>query len=246
MMIKRIIKQGLGKWGLEIKRINTSANLADTPFTINGALERCKKRGIEANTIIDIGASDGRWSQQCMRYFPDSNYFLIEAQSPHEDGLRKFKQVNPNADYIIAAAGKAKGKIFFDNSSLFGGVASGTPFKNNCIEVPVVSVDDEIKARGLPGPYLLKLDTHGFEIPIFEGAKNTISKAELIIVEVYNYKISEECLLYYQICDYLAKLGFLSIEAVGFMLRKYDSSFWQMDLFFIKSNSKEFSYPSYE
>ena len=40
-------------------------------------------------------------------------------------------------------------------------------------------LDKEIQKRKLRPPYLLKLDTHGFEIPILEGAKEIISKAEL-------------------------------------------------------------------
>jgi hypothetical protein len=32
---------------------------------------------------------------------------------------------------------------------LFGGLASKTPFDKNCIEVPVVTIDNEIKKRNL-------------------------------------------------------------------------------------------------
>ena len=118
--------------------------------------------------------------------------------------------------------------------------------ENNCIEVPVISIDNEIKRRGLNPPYLIKLDTHGFEVPILKGALETITNAELIIIETYNYQLTEESLLYFQMSEYMASLGFSSIEVVDFMLRKHDSSFWQMDTFFIPSTGKEFSYNSYE
>ena len=32
------------------------------------------------------------------------------------------------------------------------------------------TIDHEIGAYGLPGPYLIKLDTHGYEAPILCGA----------------------------------------------------------------------------
>jgi len=41
-------------------------------------------------------------------------------------------------------------------------------------------------------------------------------------------------------------LGFSSIEMVDSMLRLFDKSFWQMDTFFIPSNSKEFNYRGYQ
>ncbi len=35
---------------------------------------------------------------------------------------------------------------------------------------PAITIDDAVAHHGLVGPYLLKLDTHGFEVPIIEGA----------------------------------------------------------------------------
>ncbi|WP_345277250.1 FkbM family methyltransferase [Litoribaculum gwangyangense] len=209
------------------------------------AIERCVERGLKINTVIDVGASDGIWSRACMKTFPDANYLLIEAQTNHENGLKKFKQEFENSDYVLAAAGKKEGMIYFNNENPLGGLASETKLTNDCIEVPVIAIDEELKRRKLKGPYLLKLDTHGFEVPIIEGAKKTIKAASLIIIETYNYKITNDSLRYWEICSYMEKLGFSPIEMVDFMQRKYDNSFWQMDTFFIPSNSKEFSYNSY-
>lgn len=148
-------------------------------------------------------------------------------------------------DYILKAAGRNNGFIYFDNSDLMGGEASETPFKKNCITVPVTSIDEEVKKLNLKPPYLIKLDTHGFEIPIIEGALNTIKDAELVIIETYNYKLTNNSLKYFEMCDYMEKLGFSSIEMVDFLLRTNDNSFWQMDTFFIRSDRKEFTYNSF-
>ena len=194
----------------------------DNPtFTMEAALKRCVARGVEVNTIIDVGASDGRWSKNCMRSFPDANYLLVEAQEEHEVGLKKLKNECSNVEYVIAAAGKKNGTIYFDNDDLFGGLASESKLDNNCIEVPMISIDSEIKKQQLRPPYLLKLDTHGFEIPILEGAKETLKLAELVIIETYNYKLTNDSLKYYEMCSYMEKLGFSSIEMVDFMQRKY-------------------------
>ena len=218
----------------------------ENQFTMFEALQRCKNRGIKINTVIDIGASDGRWSRKCMESYPSANYFLVEAQEPHKPGLDLLVKENEKVQYILAAAGNKQGELFFHNNSLFGGVASENPFSNNCIVVPSTRIDDEIEKRNLPGPYLLKLDTHGFEVPILEGAMETIKRSELIIIEAYNHSFNPICLTFYQLCNYMYKLGFATIEIADLMLRKYDNSLWQMDIFFIKKDRPELKYLGYE
>jgi hypothetical protein len=142
--------------------------------------------------------------------------------------------------------GNHTGKIYFDNENLWDGLASETAFKKNCIEVPVVSIDSEISKRDLKPPYLIKLDTHGFEVPILEGAKQALCQAELIIIETYNFRLTNKSLKYYEMCAYMEELGFSSIEIVDPILRKLDFSFWQMDIFFVPSKKNEFTKNHYE
>ncbi|MBB05371.1 MAG: methyltransferase FkbM family protein [Pseudooceanicola sp.] len=246
-MIKGLIKKILRKKGYQIKRIG------DTPkykiynkYTFNEAFKRCVKRGVKIETVIDVGSSDGRWSERCMKFYPEAQYLLVEAQEGHLEGLRNCKQRYPNLDFVLAAAGKEAGTIYFDNSNLFGGMASEKPQGTNFIEVPVVSLDTEIRKRGLKGPYLLKLDTHGFEIPILEGAKNIIKEAELIIIEAYNFQLTEDSLKFWELCSYMERLGFLPVDLVDLMLRKKDQAFWQMDIFFIPSKTPLFLNNTYD
>lgn len=240
-MIKKFFKKGLENIGYKIQKIDNKSN-----FTMYDALKRCINRGLEINTVIDIGASDGSWSRECMKYLPSAQYLLIEAQEPHKIGLEKLQKEKKNVDFILAAAGNREGKIFFNNSNLIGGLASETPFDNNCIEVPVVKVDDEILKRRLKGPYLIKIDTHGFEVPIIEGALETLKHTGLVIMETYNYQLTEDSLKFYQMCDYMEKKGLSPIDMVDLTLRKYDNSFWQMDIFFVPNGREEFNYNSYE
>ena len=246
--IKKII-QGIFKiFGYKISNLNAQTIVFkhSTTHTMKEAIKRCVSRGLNVNTVIDVGASDGRWSRDCLNSIPNANYLLIEAQKAHEEGIVKFKNECSNVEYVIAAAGIEDGNIYFDNSGLFGGVASKSKLEKNCIEVQMVSIDNEVKRRNLKPPYVIKLDTHGFEIPILEGAKDVLKQAELVIIETYNYKLTNESLKYYEMCSYMEKLGFFSIEMVDLMLREYDNSFWQMDTFFVPSTNKEFSYNSYK
>lgn len=234
-------------FGYKIIRVgNKQLHIRENLFTMGKALERCRNRGLKINTVVDVGASNGIWSRECLKYFPKPNYLLVEAQEAHKPGLETLKKDYPNIDFVIAAAGETNGKIFFDNSGLFGGVASKLKFEGNCIEVPMISLDAEVKKRALKRPFLVKLDTHGFEVPILQGALELLKNAELVIIETYNYRLTNDSLKYYEMCSYMEELGFSSVEMVDFMLRKHDNTFWQMDTFYVPSNNKNFCYKWYE
>ncbi|MDW8302852.1 MAG: FkbM family methyltransferase [Bacteroidia bacterium] len=209
-------------------------------------MKRSANRGIEIASVIDVGASDGRWSEICMVYYPEAKYLLIEAQQAHEEGLKVFKARYPKTVYVIAAAGNKQGEIYFDNSSLWGGVAMEEAAESaNIIKVPVTTIDWEVSQQKLNPPYLIKLDTHGYEIPILEGAKETLKKTNLVVMEVYNFPIAKNSLRFWEMCSYMEKLGFLPLDIVDFMNRKKDGAFWQMDIFFVRKDRPEFRYQNY-
>lgn len=225
--------------------IASKVGIARDTLSFRAALRRCRVRGVQIGTVIDVGASDGRWSLEARKFFPQAFCFLIEAQEDHKIALEKVKARVKRLDYIIAAAGNRKGTIFFNSDDLFGGLASATPVGNHCVSVPMVTVDDEVVRRGLSPPFLLKLDTHGFELPILEGAKNTLAAASLVVIETYNFKLSTDSLKFHEMCFFMESKGFSCIDLVHPMHRPDDGAFWQMDLIFIPSDNAVFSSNSY-
>jgi FkbM family methyltransferase len=219
----------------------SKVGIARDTLSLYAALKRCKRRGVEVETIIDIGASDGRWSLVARKYFPHAYCLLIEAQEGHRKALEKVKSRYNRFDYVMAAAGNQKGAIFFDASDLFGGIASDTPAGNHCIKVPMVKVDEEVSRKNLSPPYLLKLDTHGFELPILEGAINTLESASLVVIESYNFKLTTDSLKFYEMCAYMESKGFSCVDIIHPMHRPGDHAFWQMDLVFIPSDNPVFT-----
>ena len=83
IMLNKIVKYTFKQFGFRISRIQEE-------LTMEGALKRCTNRGLKVNSVIDVGASDGRWSKSCMDFLPDSNYLLVEAQDAHRNSLEKF------------------------------------------------------------------------------------------------------------------------------------------------------------
>jgi FkbM family methyltransferase len=242
--MKRMINHLLRLMGYRISKIQTDRHSTQA---MRSAVQRLSEK-YQINTIIDVGASNGIWSRSTMDFYPESKYLLVEANPVHAQALDAFSTEKPNAQFVLAAAGDKQGgsiSFSFDKDDPYAGQASYTPGKNSNT-IPETSIDFEVDARKMKGPYLMKLDTHGFELPIFNGASATLAKTEIIIVECYNFKISSECLLFYEMCEYLGARGFRCIDLVDPLWRPYDNAFWQMDLIFIRKDSPQFLYSNYK
>ncbi|MBE9545660.1 MAG: FkbM family methyltransferase, partial [Proteobacteria bacterium] len=113
-------------------------------------------------------------------------------------------------------------------------------------QVPVKTIDAIVSERNLTGNFLLKFDTHGYELPILKGARQTLNKTSIIIMEAYNFQISDNALRFHEMCANMESLGFRCYDIADPMLRDYDKSFWQMDLFFCRNDEKIFKYPHYK
>ena len=232
------VRQTLKRAGFELRRVAHGT-------TMDAALMRVATRGAVA-TIIDVGASNGSWTRMARHHFPSANYLLIEAQAnPHEPALRALKAQHQRIDYVIAAAGDAQGSVHFDATDAFGGAASHEPAKNNDIVVPMTTVDAEVASRQLPPPYLLKLDTHGFEVPILHGAKRTLEHTSVLVVEAYNFELQPGCLRFHELCEFVEQRGLRCIDLVDIMHRPKDGALWQFDLFFAPAGRPEFESNTY-
>jgi FkbM family methyltransferase len=237
--LKARAKSALLRAGFDVQRVGDSS-------TMEAGLQRAADRGDEVRTVIDVGASNGSWTELALRSFPNASYLLVEAQAdPHESALRAFRARDPRIDYVIAAAGDSEGEVHFDVSDPFGGVARHEPLNGADIVLPMTTIDLEIERRGLKPPFLVKLDTHGFEIPILEGAAGALPQANLVIIESYNFDLQPGSLRFPDMCRYMEDRGFRCIDLVDVLHRPLDQALWQFDLFFAPGGRPEFKANSY-
>ena len=217
--------------------------LAFVSMSTTLALKRIASRAIAINSVLDVGASNGSWSLEAKQYWPKAHYHLIEANAQHKSALEAVCSANPRMSYVLAAASDEPGTIFFDGSDAFGGLAmkGECQGKQSDREVPAVTLDGETKVRGLAGPYLVKLDTHGFEVPILNGAKEVLAQANLVVIETYNFQLETDSLKFWQICQFMDDLGFGVIDISEPVWRLKDGAFWQFDLLFIPKSRPELS-----
>jgi FkbM family methyltransferase len=239
--VKSLIQAAARRAGYEIRRIETQPNGLMGPSLKRLAMHH------PVQTVIDVGASDGRWSLMAQQSFPDAAFLLFEAQEgPYADALRGLAASDSHMHAVLAAAGDHSGTIHFDARLADGGVASPEPTGPHDIVVPLTTVDAEVARLGLTGPYLLKLDTHGYEVPILAGASTVLADAAMLVIEAYNFQLTPTSLQFYEMCDYLAQRGFRVIDLVDPMWRPRDGAFWQMDVIYLRADQPEFQSSTYD
>ena len=242
MMIKTIIKNLVSKTGYSIHK-NTPANFAQQPqeSSMNEGLKRMMKLGISPSTVIDVGAAQGSWTKNLLNLWPKADFHLIEPLKENLPHLSELKNSYSNIKYHLAVAGESAGEVnILVSPDLDGSGIYGTD-NGNTRPVPVMMIDS------IPGTerVLIKLDTHGYEVPILKGAKKTLESTELLVIEVYGFRISPTCLLFHELSDYLDHLGFRLVDIVDIMRRPGDNAFWQADAFYLRKDHPVFANNSY-
>ena len=214
--------------------------------TFAGSMNRLRALHFNVSTILDVGASTGCWTEKALPYFPEAKFLCVEAQPVHEPALQRFTGRHPNVRYVMAAAGGREGEIYFDTHDAFGGVASEQAGGPGWARVPVTTLDRLAAQHGLPSPFLIKLDTHGFEVPILDGASAVLERTAALIIEVYNFQINQGALTFPQMCEELARRGFHCFDLFDPMNRPADGALWQMDMVFLRADRPEFQRNAYQ
>lgn len=251
--MKRIIRSFFRLFGLEVKKIIPVPAAPTAKYTsinkdsMSAALQRLKKNGVQATCVIDLGAAAGTWTVECMKRFPQSTYLLFEPLEERKNELKALAVEHKNVHPVFAAVGDRLGSVNFvvsddlDGSGVYDAESEGGNRKVN-----MVTIDQIVQERKLDGSFLMKFDTHGFEVPILAGAKETLRNTEAIIMECYGFRIAENCLLFPEMCEHLEQLGFRLSDIVNVKRRPGDEYFWQCDAVFIRKDDKRLTRNTYQ
>jgi FkbM family methyltransferase len=198
--------------------------------------------------MISIGAGAGGDSLAIRNLlFPQAKALLIEAQAEHATALHRLCQTNKRIEYVMCVAAGQDGSSAFLASSPTGGAAVSEGAVG-AETLPARAVDSLVAERGWNGPFMLKLDTHGTEMDIFAGATSTLSRAALVMVECYNFKLNfvgGKNLLFYEMCRFMEDRGLRCVDLCDPLWRPNDQVLWQIHLFFIPQNHPVFASNSY-
>ncbi|HWA85398.1 MAG TPA: FkbM family methyltransferase [Opitutus sp.] len=206
--------------------------------TLAAGLARLAARNLPLRTLIDVGAADGAWTRRALAALPSLQHqLLIEPQSAHRDALAIFQRDFPRAQLAHSVAGPACGKVSFHAQSPWDGVASAAGEQGTAwVRLPQTTLDHEVATRGLPGPFVIKLDVHGYERAILRGARSTLVQTQALIIECYNVSLGGESLRFPEFCQHMESLGFRCADLWDPLYLGRQNTLWQFDLLFLRSD----------
>jgi FkbM family methyltransferase len=207
--------------------------------TMECGLQRLRDLGLRPELVVDGGAAKGAWTKLCKKYFPQASYTLVE---PLQEQLKEIdpKMLSRDDQFIDAVLGEKRGVIDFnisedlDGSGIYG-------VSENKRAVRMIPLADIIGSKSA----LIKLDTHGFEIPILEGIQKSWPFVEAMIIEVYGFHVSPTARLFHEITGYLHEKNYRLYDIVDLSRRAKDGALWQADAIFLKSSNKVFESETY-
>lgn len=207
-------------------------------MSLHNFLMNMSNQGLGIQTVFDIGACIGDWSREYKQTLTTSQFFLFEANRKWEPFLEKtgFPYLcgtvlsSPEKKFVEFYDEMSTGASYYkENTSHF---AEKRPTKYPCI-----TLDDVILQYNLPIPNFVKLDTQGSELDILSGAKSIIGKTDLFYVECPIIKYNQGAPNIYEYINFFLVNDYIPIDC--FELHKGENVFLQMDILFMRKETKE-------
>jgi FkbM family methyltransferase len=231
-MLATQIKKTARAFGIEISRAKT---------TRNSIAEHCAllvRLGFEPKTIIDVGAADG--TPGLYDYFPAADLLLIDPLEEHIPALQEISRKHVKARISLGAAGARSGKIAINvyPSRLTGSSCMVDPCGvGRPRQVRMITLDEECASRSLSGPYLVKIDTQGFELDVLRGAATVLARTEIVILEVSFFRLFTSNPIFSEVVIFMAERGFEMYDFLGSSARPLDGALAQADVVFARRDS---------
>lgn len=235
-MTRSLLRSLLAKFGYDLQIIGMPVR------GFRNFLEFVKISGIKPATVFDIGVGYGTpWLYEA---FPEARFVLIEPQTEFEPYLKRICE-SINAEYHLVGVGKEERstQIYRPHNSPTG--SSFLPPTKQAEDIwgthsrsdstmQIVKLD-RFKDRN--GPFLLKIDTEGFELEVLQGASSILENTDLVIMEVAVVKRHEGEADLIELGTILKKHGFRLMDIPVLTQQSNKGPLLYMDVAFVKSGS---------
>jgi FkbM family methyltransferase len=145
---------------------------------VDWSLRNAKKNGFFPDTIVDVGAHEGRWTRTAHRIYPRAKILAVEPLREKQEQLESLSQSIPQVQYETALLGAEKKSRapFYVNDM----VSSVLPEREKSGAKPdardLTTLDRLTENTSFAQPDFLKLDVQGFELEVLRGGGSVYCK----------------------------------------------------------------------
>ena len=147
-----------------------------------------KEKGYFPDTILDIGAHHGNWTNSMKQIYNNSKYYLFEGIDYSE--LNRFQNDNNVNVYKILLNDKIDTVNWYQMKNTGDSMFKEKTYHfDNCqvIKRDTIDLNTHILNNNLfkdSKNILIKIDCQGAEIPILKGSTSILEKTDFIILEI--------------------------------------------------------------
>ena len=190
--------------------------------------------------IIDIGCGHGEWTKKLLKFYPNSKFFLFDADNTNLKKLENLKKEYNNIDYKICLLSDNENFYTFYNmgygSSIFEEQTSHARVQQKIKSTTLKKeIPDELKNYS---NNLIKIDVQGAELKVLEGLNELINNFEVVILEVSVHEYNKNAPLFDQVLDFMIKKNFKLYDIFDLKRLGNNQSFLlQFDCVFVRKDS---------
>jgi FkbM family methyltransferase len=209
--------------------------------TMAAVLDNAKRLGLDPATVIDVGVGYG--TPELWEAFPRARLLLVEPIPDRFGGAaNEAARGREGAELIAAAAGAEAGSTTItvhrapEMSSVLGSWTGDRD--GEAREVDVVRLDDVVRERALPGPFVLKVDVEGAELSVLDGAAAVLAETQLVLLEVRLFELVPGAAQLHDVIPYMKERGFVAYDLFGGALRLSDGALAVSNIAFVREDGR--------
>ena len=209
--------------------------------SLHKTLKHLKSIGFMPDVVIDGGAYEGHWAVDFLEVFPNAKILMIEAQEDKREALEKICEQHTCIDFYIGLLSSEDNKAlsFLQNetaSHIEEHIAEDSAYAYQLLKT--ITLDSLLATKNLGLVNFLKLDVQGHEAEVIKGSIKTLGNVEFCLLEVTLLELAINSVLFIDIINQMNELGFQVYEISQFIRRPFDLALYQMDVLFIKKQSR--------
>ena len=206
--------------------------------SLSALLKQLKARGYTPAVVYDIGAYEGHWALDFLKIFEGVPVYMFEAQQLKELFLKTLCDKRSNLHYAIALLGSTAGvAVQFEENETASHV-SALVHSGKCNRI-TDTLDLLLEKNNFPLPDFLKLDVQGYELEILKGGQKALANAQFCLLEVSLLDVEAGGVpLLKDVINFMDDFEYCAYDISQFIRRPYDKALWQIDMLFVKKDSR--------